>query len=86
MTVSVRSLYDQAQRLTPEEQADLIDLLLTSGQPDDTGLDYNAWTAAWAAEVEARVRSLEQGDAEAIPADDVIAEGRRRLAAMRQGT
>jgi hypothetical protein len=84
MTVTVRNLFDQAQQLPAEEQADLIDLLLAHGQPDDARDDV-AWTAEWATEIEARVRSLERGEAVAVPAEDVLAEGRRRLAAMRGG-
>ena len=86
MPITVRDLYAQAQRLTAEEQADLIDLLLAIRPPDDVSADDDAWTAAWAAEAEARVQSVTQGGVVAIPADDVLAEGRRRLSALRQGT
>jgi Putative addiction module component len=55
-----------------------VDLLLTSRAPDAD------WDAAWGEEAESRLAEYVRGDVKGQDADDVIAAGRRRLAAMRK--
>ncbi len=78
MDHDVKSLADAALALSPEDQDALIDMLLDAG--DEAG---TTWSAAWATEAEARLAEVQRGDVETLDADDVLAEGRRRLIARR---
>ena len=60
------------------DQADLVDLLLTTSSPDAD------WDAAWSEEAEARLAEYTLGNVRSEDAGDAVAAGRRRLAAMRK--
>jgi putative addiction module component (TIGR02574 family) len=71
--VDPAQLLAQALQLSPESRLALADELLDSvEEPDDP-----AWTAAWATELDERVRQLETGDAKTVP----WAEARARILA-----
>jgi hypothetical protein len=57
MNERVRHIADQACQLTPEEQADLCDLLLVMMQVAPPGLGED-----WEEEIERRVAEIDQGE------------------------
>jgi predicted kinase len=73
MNSRVRKLAEQARQLSPEEQAELLDLLLvmsTEKTPE--------WEQAWAEEIERRVDRLNRGEAVLYDAEEVLAELRAK--------
>jgi putative addiction module component (TIGR02574 family) len=77
MTQDVKVLYAKARQLSADEQAELVDLLLNDGS--DTPSD---WDRAWSEEAEARLAAYAQGKIDAIDAEAVLAEGRKRSAKL----
>ncbi len=69
MNERVKRLTEEIRKLTPEEQADLMDelLVLTHREPDPE------IEKAWAEEAERRWRAFKRGETRAIPADEVFA-------------
>ncbi len=69
MNERVKRLTEEIRKLTPEEQADLMDelLVLTHREPDPE------IEKAWAEEAERRWRAFKRGETQAIPADEVFA-------------
>ncbi|MBN8509022.1 MAG: addiction module protein [Burkholderiales bacterium] len=66
----VAELAAQGRTLPPEDRVRLLDLLLESlEQPPTSSVE-----AAWAAEIERRVRAHERGDGELFDVEDVLAE------------
>lgn len=59
---TVESLLDQALQLSPDDRADLAHRLLKSLGPEDEVLSDEQWIAAWAPELERRVRAYERGE------------------------
>ena len=78
MPDTVTTLLDRAKQLTPAEQDELVDRLIDSACPD-----IASWQAEWAAEATRRLDEYRRDPSTAIPAEDVLAEGRRRSAARR---
>lgn len=74
MNERVKRLVEEAKKLTPEEQVELLDELCVSLHDHDAEIDK-----AWAAEIEKRVAAVERGDLELVDADVVLAELRARL-------
>ncbi len=76
MNERVKKLSEEIRKLTPEEQADLMDelLVLTSREPDPE------IEKAWAEEAEQRVDAFERGETQAIAAEEVMARLRSRFA------
>jgi putative addiction module component (TIGR02574 family) len=74
MSTSLRDIEAAALELPEEERAQLAQRLYASLDRDP---DIEA---AWAAEIRRRVADLEAGLVETIPAEQVLAEARRRLA------
>lgn len=74
MSRQMEDLYEEASQLTENERAELAGKLLESleGEPDP------AVEMAWAAEVERRVKQVENGEVELIPWEKVREELRRR--------
>jgi putative addiction module component (TIGR02574 family) len=70
MTGDVQDLFRRAAELSEGDRAELAGLLIESleGEPD-TGVE-----AAWAEEVERRVRQVDAGEVELIPWEQVRAE------------
>ena len=73
MTTSVESLATQAIKLSEEDRARLIDLLLAS-LPEGEDPDVEA---AWDQEIRNRVTTLESGAARLVSAADVHAQARK---------
>lgn len=66
-----------AMKLTPEERADLADLLWVSVATREEV------KAAWDAEIEKRVAAMEAGKVEFVPAEQVMAELRVKLRGLK---
>ena len=66
----VEEIAAQGRTLSPEERVRLLDLLLESLDERPTG----AIEAAWAAEIERRVRAHERGEGELFDVEAVMAE------------
>jgi hypothetical protein len=49
-----------------------------------TGLVEHEWEAAWSAEIDRRVREVDDGSAELLDGDEVLAEARAWLDAQRR--
>lgn len=79
MSRNVSELFQEATQLSENERADLAALLLESleGEPDE-GVE-----AAWAEEIERRVRQIDSGEVQTIPWEEVRAELHARLNADR---
>lgn len=72
---STGELLERALQLPADERLALANELLDSVEgPDDA-----EWTAAWAAELNRRVKGLEDGTAKTIPWEQVRAELQERL-------
>ena len=76
MNERVKKLSEEIRKLTPEEQADLMDelLVLTYREPDP------AIDKAWAEEAERRLDAYERGETQAVPAEEVMGRLRSRFA------
>jgi len=70
MSSQLEMLEAQALKLSPEERAQLADRLIASL------FQENEIENAWAVEVERRIREIEAGRAQLIPAADAIARAR----------
>jgi putative addiction module component (TIGR02574 family) len=68
------ALAEHMLTLPPHDRARLAELLLASLEGADPDVE-----AAWATEVQRRVRELEQGAVRGIPAEEVFAAVERRL-------
>jgi putative addiction module component (TIGR02574 family) len=75
MSRSVDELFQEATELSEGERAELAGLLLESleGEPDE-GVE-----AAWAEEIERRVRQIDSGEVTTIPWEEVRAKLFARL-------
>ena len=69
MSHDVKSLAEEARELPPDQQAELIDVLIEglSHTPGD-------WNASWSAEAERRWALLKAGKMQSYPADQVLTE------------
>jgi len=75
MNARVKKLSEEIRKLSPDEQADLMDelLVLTHREPDPE------IEKAWAGEVERRWQAYLRGDVKTIPAERVFAKlGKKR--------
>lgn len=74
MNERVKKLSEEIRKLSPEEQADLMDelLVLTYREPDPE------IEKAWAEEAERRIDAYNRGETTAIPAEEVMAGLRSR--------
>ncbi|MBI4622584.1 MAG: addiction module protein [Verrucomicrobia bacterium] len=73
MPMTLTEIYAEARQLSPEQSAELIDLLLvdTFNRPDP------AVEEAWGKEIDRRLAELESGKVKGIPAGEVIADVRK---------
>jgi len=75
MAGTLSDLKKKAAQLPEHERAELaLSLIESLDGPADPDVEE-----AWAKEIERRVRQLEKGEAELIPAEEVFARIRRRL-------
>ena len=68
MTAQTKKLLGQAMKLSEEERWKLTDGLLESLQESERDADHEA---AWAAEIERRIKEVESGQAKTIPWEEV---------------
>jgi putative addiction module component (TIGR02574 family) len=75
MNERVKRLTEEIRKLSPEEQADLMDELLVAlhDQPDPE------IEKAWVEEAERRLAAVERGELATYPLDQVMAELRSRF-------
>jgi len=78
-------LLEQALQLPDAERGKLAMRLLRTlepnGEDDVTG---DEWEAAWSTEIDRRVREVDDGSAELLDGDEVLAEARAWLDAQRR--
>ena len=83
---AIDSLLTQALQLPQEERWKLVSQLLRSLEPDDGDEVTDAeWEAAWADEIDRRMRDVQEGRIELIDGDQADAEIRAMVAARRGG-
>lgn len=75
MPPSLESVEQLALALSPEDRAQLAEILLESLQ----GPPLAEVQAAWDREIAARVAAYDRGEMQTYPAEEVFAEIRRRL-------
>lgn len=73
--VTLERIETEAMQLDRADRAVLVEHLLTSLEDDD------GVSAAWDAEIEARVRAVDSGETQAIPAERVFQQIEQRLGA-----
>src|SRR5207245_5387796 len=73
MSSQLEMLEAQALKLSPEERAQLADRLIASLFQDNEIED------AWAVEIERRIKEIEGGRAQLVPAADAIARARAAI-------
>ena len=73
MSSQLEAIEEQALKLSAEERAQLADRLISSLFGD------HEVEEAWAAEVERRVREIDSGEAQLIPAAEAIARARAAI-------
>ncbi len=75
MNERVKKLSEEIRKLTPEEQADLMDelLVLTHREPDPE------IEKAWAEEAERRLDAHERGETKAVPLEEAMSRLRARF-------
>jgi putative addiction module component (TIGR02574 family) len=73
MSSQLEVIEEQALKLSAEERAQLADRLISSLFGD------HEVEEAWAVEVERRVREIESGEAQLIPASEAIARARAAI-------
>lgn len=77
--VAIEAVIEQALRLSADERAKLIELLLDSlEEADDPGHE-----AAWAEVIDRRMRDITEGRVELVDAADAMAQARAAAAARR---
>jgi len=77
-----KSLLEEAMALPEAQRAELAALLLRSLEPDDEPeLSDEEWQQAWSAEIERRLRSIDDGSAKPVDGDEVLRSIRARIAA-----
>jgi Putative addiction module component len=78
MADHLKELLDKASLLDPEARFDLVERLIEVDAPSTSD-----WNAAWSQEANDRLADFRAGSDVAIDADDVLLEGRRRIALRR---
>jgi hypothetical protein len=82
---ALESLLEQALRLPDAERGKLAMQLLRTLEPEDEDeVSKEEWEAAWSAELDRRVREVDDGSAELLDGDEVLAEARAWLDAQRR--
>lgn len=86
MTNRARQVLVQALELDRQERAALAASLLNSLEDGEDDLGPEEWDALWQQEVERRLRELDEGRVEALPAEVVMAELRARVDAAKKSS
>jgi putative addiction module component (TIGR02574 family) len=74
MNARVKAIADEAQKLSPEDRAELVELLLLGVREDLQGEMAPDLSAEWVEEIEARIAALDRGEVRLIPAEEVFAK------------
>ncbi|MDX2288856.1 MAG: addiction module protein [Hyphomicrobiaceae bacterium] len=82
MNQRVKAIVEEARKLSSDERADLVERLQQEFAADISDGTPEEIEAAWAAEVERRIAAAERGETVSIPAEEVMAELRARLAKL----
>ncbi|MFM9940632.1 MAG: addiction module protein [Hyphomicrobiaceae bacterium] len=72
MNAIVKSLVDQAQKLTPEERLQIVDEILLSLPPDPE------IERQWVEEVQDRIEAVQRGELALVDADEVFRKLRKK--------
>lgn len=73
MAMTVRQLFAEARKLSPEDQSELLDLLMAEAHAGpDPKID-----GAWRREIRRRLADIEGGREKGVPGPEVLAELRR---------
>ena len=82
---ALESLLEQALQLPDAERGKLaMQLLRTLDPEDEDEVSKDEWEAAWSAEIDRRVREVDDGGAELLDGDEVLADARAWLDAQRR--
>ena len=78
MNDRVRTIVEEARKLTPDERSELIGLLEAefSGEQEGTPEEIEA---AWLQEIERRIAAAERGDTTFVNAEDVLTRMRQLI-------
>ena len=81
MNKRVDAIIEEARRLTPAEQQELlarlpVEIDLDDGEADGTPEEIEE---AWLEEVERRAAAVERGEAKLVDFDEVLAKARKRI-------
>jgi putative addiction module component (TIGR02574 family) len=71
--MAVEKILREALALSREDRARVLEALQKSLEPDEE------WEKAWAAEVERRMKAVDEGRARLIPAEEIFAELRAQF-------
>ncbi len=78
------ALLEQAFQLPDDERGTLAVLLLRTLEPDGEEVPGGEWHAAWSVEIDQRVLEVDDGSAELLDGDEVLAGARAWLDAQRR--
>lgn len=82
---ALEALLQQALKLPDDQRGTLAMQLLRTLEPDDgEQITQDEWQAAWTSEIDRRVREIDDGTAELLDGDDVLADARAWLDARRK--
>ncbi len=82
MNQRVKALVDEARKLTPEEQWELLRQLHQVVDDDEVADGTSEEIeAAWLEEVERRIDEAERGEGKSYPSEEVVAAARAKIAA-----
>jgi putative addiction module component (TIGR02574 family) len=73
----------QALQLPDDERSKLVARLLRSLEADDDQVSDDEWEAAWSAELDERIREIRDGSVKLVDGDEVRAQVRAAIAALR---
>ncbi len=79
MADTLKELLDRATQLDAEERFELVERLIEVDAPSTSD-----WNSAWSAEAQDRLANFHAGRDVTFDAEDVLTEGRRRLADSRK--
>jgi hypothetical protein len=83
--VALDALFEQALQLPDDQRGTLAVQLLRTLEPDDEEeVTGDEWQAAWSVEIDRRVREVDDGTAELLDGDEVLADARAWLDTQRR--
>ena len=80
MNKRVTSIIEEARKLSPEEREELVRRLLVDFEDEPADGTPEEIEAAWSDEVERRIERAERGETTSVPAEEVQARLRAKLA------